>query len=108
MPTSKMSSATDLCQPSAQVKLPCHPLGDIKLKHEDTWNIQRIGWGKKNENNTIETDPEQGSVLCVAFPKGSLNPSSAPTRPLGGLGFYASPKSIFPAEDVELRYKLWV
>eukprot|EP00892_Ulva_mutabilis_P006665 jgi/Ulvmu1/4370/UM002_0095.1 len=92
--------------PPVHIDLPCTPLQNLRKDHEDTWNIRRRGWSGNNENNTVEGEPGQGHVLCVAFPKGSLNPSSKRIRPLGGVGFYAAPKAVFPATDVELRYKL--
>lgn len=103
-----MSKSPSRCSALEVLTLPCHLLDNVSLSLEDTWNIRRMGWGGKNENNTIETEPGEGPVLCVAFPQGSINPSSAPQRPLGGLGFYAAPKAIFPAHDVELHYKLKV
>lgn len=85
-------------------QLPCLPLANIRGRHEDTWNILEVGWGGGNENTTVEGD---GQVLRVRFPEGSRNPS-ARGRPLGGVGFYAAPRSCLPALDVELRYKLKV
>jgi len=96
------------CKPPVTVDLPCEPLGNICEVHEGTWNIRHRGWSRRNENNAVELEPGAGPVLCVAFPRGSINPSSAPERPLGGIGFYAAPQAIFPGSDVELRYSLQV
>lgn len=69
------------------------------LQNSSVWNIQKIGWGKNNQNHRVLED---GS-LKVFYPQGSYSPSKFPQ---GGIGFYASPESIFPAEDVMLTYEV--
>ena len=90
--------------PTATLQLPVEPLADVTQTHADSWNILKRCFAKRNENNTIETH-DGTSCLVVRYPEGSINPG-APERPLGGLGFYAAPAHIFPARDVELRYKV--
>jgi hypothetical protein len=97
--------ASEVETPLVVMELPATAMQDMTQQHADTWNIVKRGWAKKNENNSVEyLDGEP--CACVRFPGGSINPSSAPRRPLGGIGFYAAPSLIFPATDVELRYSL--
>jgi hypothetical protein len=67
------------------------------LQNSGIWNISKIGWGKDNKNHDILND---GS-LKVFYPKGSYSPSKFPQ---GGIGFYASPENIFPAQELMFSY----
>lgn len=67
------------------------------LQDSGIWNISKIGWGKDNQNHQVLED---GS-LKVFYPEGSYTPSKFPQ---GGIGFYASPSDIFPANDLILSY----
>ena len=90
--------------PIETVRLPVHCLRDLTRADNDTWNIVKVGFGKDNQNQSIEgTDHDARCV--VRYPKGSVNPS-AKGRPVGGIGFYACTKAIFPANDVQLSYRL--
>lgn len=69
------------------------------LQNSGIWNISKIGFGKNNQNHEILND---GS-LKVFYPKGSYIPSKSPQ---GGIGFYASPQSIFPTDEIVVSYQL--
>jgi hypothetical protein len=63
------------------------------------WNITKLGWGKNNTNHKVLED----NTLQVFYPKGSYSPSK---NPQGGIGIYASPMNLFPANDVTLSYQV--
>lgn len=67
------------------------------LQNSGIWKISKIGWGKDNKNHQVLDD---GS-LKVFYPKGSYSPSKFPQ---GGIGFYASPENMFPAQDLIFSY----
>jgi hypothetical protein len=67
------------------------------LQNSGIWNISKIGWGKDNKNHQVLDD---GS-LKVFYPKGSYSPSKFPQ---GGIGFYASPENMFPADELFFSY----
>jgi hypothetical protein len=69
----------------------------ISLQDSSIWKISKIGWGKDNKNHQVLDD---GS-LKVFYPKGSYSPSKFPQ---GGIGFYASPENMFPAQDLIFSY----
>jgi hypothetical protein len=70
-----------------------------KLQNPSIWNISNIAWGKNNKNHEILND----KTLKVFYPKGSYTPS---IYPQGGIGFYASPESILPANEVIFKYQV--
>jgi hypothetical protein len=67
------------------------------LQDSGIWNISKIGWGKDNKNHQVLDD---GS-LKVFYPKGSYSPSKSIQ---GGIGFYASPENMFPAQELIFSY----
>jgi hypothetical protein len=69
----------------------------ISLQDSSIWKISKIGWGKDNKNHQVLDD---GS-LKIFYPKGSYSPSKFPQ---GGIGFYASPENMFPAQDLIFSY----
>jgi hypothetical protein len=92
-------------QPPAEAELSVSALAQLPLDPNTTcakWNIVNIGYGRENASIRAIDGIER---LVVNYPMGSINPG-APGRPTGGLGFYASPKAVFPALDLELRYRL--
>lgn len=60
------------------------------------WNISKKVWGNDKNYEVLNDDS-----IKVFYPKGSYSPSRSPQ---GGIGFYASPYEIFPAEDVTISY----
>lgn len=86
--------------------LPIEHLQDLDKRNENTWNIVKVGFNRNNANQKIVT--HRGSrAMTVFYPKNSLTPTSVPERPLGGLGFYAAPKEVFPANDVTFKYSVF-
>ena len=80
---------------------------EMESKHSTPWNIIKVGHGSSSKNPELHSIIEfQGEkVLKVNYPKDSFKPSS---DPIGGIGFYASPKSIFPqSEFVTMLYDLY-
>jgi hypothetical protein len=71
-------------------------------QHKQSWNIVNVGYGR---NNITVERLSDGPYCGVRYPKGSINPTAV-GRPVGGIGFYAAPASIFPALDAEVSYKL--
>lgn len=69
------------------------------LRSGGLWNITKIGWGRTNENHKVLDD----DVLKVFYPKGSYSPSKFPQ---GGIGIYASPMNLFPANEVIFEYQV--
>jgi hypothetical protein len=67
------------------------------LQTPSIWNIKKVIIGGNNAKVLNDT-------LRVYYPKGSYSPSRTPQ---GGIGFFASPKNIFPAEEVELKYEVY-
>ena len=67
------------------------------LQNSGVWNISKIGWGKTNQNHEVLDD----GTLKVFYPEGSYTPSKFPQ---GGIGFYASPKYIFPTDEIVMSY----
>lgn len=67
------------------------------LQNQSVWNIIRLVIRTTNYEVVNET-------LKVYYPKGSYSPSKTPQ---GGVGFFASPKNIFPSEEVTLKYQVF-
>lgn len=67
------------------------------LQNSGVWNISKIGWGKENQNHEILDD----GTLKVFYPKNSYTPSKFPQ---GGIGFYASPDTLFPTDEIQVSY----
>jgi hypothetical protein len=67
------------------------------LQNQSVWNIVRVAIRTTNYEVVNET-------LKVYYPKGSYSPSKMPQ---GGVGFFASPKNIFPSEEVTLKYQVY-
>jgi hypothetical protein len=78
--------------------LPLTVLSTLEISN-NIWNIVKIGWGRDNRNHEVLSS----GILQVYYPKGSYSPSK---NPQGGIGFYASPKDVFPTNEVELRYQV--
>lgn len=72
----------------------------LTLQTVSIWNIVRISFGKDNRNHKIIGN----DTLEVFYPKGSYTPS---VQPQGGIGFFASPKIIFPSSHVLLEYSVF-
>lgn len=88
------------------VNLPVERLRDIDQRHEETWNIVKVGFNRNNANQKI-VNHRGCTAMSVFYPKNSLTPTSVPERPLGGLGFYAAPKNVFPSNDVTFEYSVF-
>jgi hypothetical protein len=80
-------------------------LKDLKAKNT-TWNIFKIGHGADNSLHEITKDPlnKIDTVLKVKYPKNSFKPSG---KIPGGIGFYASPVTVFPGRKVRFSYELY-
>lgn len=70
----------------------------------NSWNIVRIAFGRNTKNHEIITENKNETVLKVFYPKGSYSPSK---HPIGGIGFFASPKEIFMANEVVFKYQVF-
>jgi chitosanase len=80
---------------------------EMEQKNTTPWNIIKVGHGSSSKNPELHSiiDFQGEKVLKVNYPKDSFKPSA---DPIGGIGFYASPKSIFPqTEFVTLVYDLY-
>jgi hypothetical protein len=88
------------------VALPIDQLSDLSEPLASTWNIVKVGFGGDNRNSKVERHSGR-TCLRVAYPKGSVAPSCAPERPLGGIGFYAAPTRVFPCTEAVLEYSLF-
>ncbi len=80
---------------------------EMEQKHSTPWNIIKVGHGSSSKNPELHSivDFQGEKVLKVNYPKDSFKPSADPK---GGIGFYASPKSIFPQTDyISLSYDLY-
>jgi hypothetical protein len=76
----------------------------MEQKHSTPWNIIKVGYGSTSKNPELSSVIEE-QVLKVNYPKGSYKPSADPK---GGIGFYASPKEIFPESNfITLYYDLY-
>lgn len=77
---------------------------------KNSWNIVRFIFGKNTNNlevlqqNNIPFLNTNESILKVFYPKGSYSPSR---NPVGGIGFFASPKKIFMANEVVFSYDVF-
>lgn len=78
--------------------LPFSLLSTLEISN-NIWNIVKVGWGKSNLNHEVIPS----GTLKVYYPKGSYSPSK---NPQGGIGFYASPKKVFPSNEIELSYQI--
>jgi len=70
------------------------------LQAVSVWNIVRISFGKDNRNHKIIGN----DTLEVFYPKGIYTPS---VQPQGGIGFFASPRDVFPLNHVLLEYSVF-
>lgn len=68
----------------------------------DYWNIVRPIFGTRLKNYEV-TQYKNETVFKVFYPKGSYSPSK---NPVGGVGFFASPKQIFMANEVIFKYQV--
>lgn len=79
-------------------------------ENKNIWNIVKVIFGKNTNNyeiiqgNTISFLNTNETVLKVFYPKNSYTPSKTP---VGGIGFFASPKKIFKADEVVLKYDVF-
>jgi hypothetical protein len=85
------------------------------------WNITKIIFGKDNyqilhhshitnysttDNNNSSVslnNSDNDTILQVFYPAGSSSPSKSP---IGGIGFYSTPKEIYNATHVKLEYSV--
>jgi hypothetical protein len=79
---------------TALITLPLYLLSNFV--NYNSWNIVRIAFGRNTKNHE--------TVLKVFYPKGSYSPSK---NPIGGIGFFASPKEIFMANEVLFKYQVF-
>ncbi|KAH9821837.1 family 14 polysaccharide lyase [Melampsora americana] len=91
----------------------------------DNFNITQWAWGKKNlqlmrsipqsdlemnnlSMNNSNLNSNNDTVMQVLYPKGSANPDRRNnTRPIGGIGFYASPLDLSTSTNVSLYYSVF-
>jgi hypothetical protein len=87
---------------SELITLPIQVLALLQnqMSNAAVWNISKIIIGKNNKNHEIVN----GDTLKVLYPKGSYSPSKMPQ---GGIGFYASPREVFPSKEVVLKYEVY-
>ena len=88
------------CSFLASLELPLSPF--VNLQKENVLNIVNVGFS--NGRQSVIQAADGSSALKVVYPKGSYKPSS---NPIGGIGIYASPPSIFPVEEATLTYQLY-
>jgi len=81
----------------AQLTLPIYLL--TTLQNAPVWNISRVSFGKDNRNHNVLNN----DTLAVFYPSGSYTPS---IKPQGGIGFFASPNEMLPAESITLQYQV--
>ena len=87
--------------------LPVEDLTDLSCPCEDTWNIVKVGFGGDNCNTRTESFKGR-KCQRVAYPKGSFAPSGRNQgHALGGVGFYACPKPVFPCTEAVLQYDVF-
>jgi hypothetical protein len=79
--------------------LPINLLNGPLQLFKEPWNITKIPFGK----NVINHQVLNNDTLKVYYPNGSYSPSRGL---IGGMGFYASPKEIFPNDDVTFNYSV--
>lgn len=72
----------------------------ITLQTVSVWNIVRVSFGRDNKNHKVIGN----KTLEVYYPKGSYTPS---VKPQGGIGFFASPRDVFPSNHVLLEYSVF-
>lgn len=89
------------------VNFPILPLSNLQDPSTSTWNIINVGHGINNSNQTVVTGSSNVKELKVFYPKGSYCPSAYPDAPVGGIGFAASPTSIFMADNVAVNYSVY-
>lgn len=90
--------------------LPVYLISSL-TNNNSVWNIARIIFGQKLENHKIINSLDNPlfntfneSILQVFYPKGSYSPSKTP---VGGIGFYSSPKEIFMTNEVIFKYDVY-
>lgn len=66
-----------------------------------SWSISKVLFGI-NENNLSIERQNTDNILKIFYPKDSYSPSK---YPVGGLGFFSSPKEIFMSEHIILSYQ---
>jgi hypothetical protein len=82
------------------LNLPIYLLSNLINRYTlDDWNIVKVAFGKDNKNHIILNN----DTLKVYYPKGSYSPSKLP---VGGVGFFASPKQIFMTNEVIFKYQV--
>lgn len=69
-------------------------------KSSESWNVTNASF-RASAARCVTRDGRE--CLQVDYPRGSYKPSSDRE---GGLGFYASPRGQFPADEAELRYSV--
>jgi hypothetical protein len=94
------------------ILLPIYALVNLQ-NTKDSWNVVRniIGKSQNNleviqQNNIpfLNNKSTNESILKVFYPKGSYSPSK---KPVGGIGFFASPQTIFMANEVLFTYDVF-
>lgn len=79
--------------------LPIILLEHLNVSNNTLWNIVRVSYGSNNRNHKVIND-----TLVVFYPKNSYTPS---VNPQGGIGFFASPKFIFPCTSLLFGYEVF-
>ena len=71
-----------------------------------SWNITQVSHGRNASLHQVAVDPvtNLGNVLKVNYPATSYKPT---VTPVGGIGVYSTPESIFPAKSVRLSYQIY-
>ena len=89
------------------LKLNVKDLEILEISSTNPWNIIKIGHGSSSKNPELHSiiKFQDEDVLKVNYPKGSYRPAKSP---IGGIGFYACPKPMFPSSDyISLFYDLY-
>lgn len=94
------------------ITLPLYLLSNLS-NLPNSWNIVKNIFGTNIKNYEIISPPQfidnipftpNDTILKVYYPKGSYSPSK---YPVGGIGFFASPKNIFMANEVIFKYQVF-
>ena len=78
----------------------------VNFSSATSWNITQISHGKNASLHQLAVDPvtNSGKVLKVNYPRLSYKPAALP---VGGIGVYSTPASIFPAKSVRFSYQIY-
>lgn len=98
---------------STIITLPLYMLSNLSNFHRDSWNIVRNIFGKNTNtinheiikcNSSYLNCKNDEEIIKIFYPKGSYSPSKLP---VGGIGFFASPKKIFMTNEVTFKYQVY-